>query len=563
MKRPLRLPFLALAASALSLAGCATAQEAEPMASAPVPPVATGTQRSAPQLVVAISVDQLSADLFQQYRRQFTGGLARLQNGAVFQNGYQAHAATETCPGHSTLLTGKHPANTGIIANGWADFTVARNNKEIYCAEDATQVPEEGAGRYVASSVNLLVPTLGEMLKTVSPASRNVAVSGKDRGALMMGGTDVDAIAWWTGRGFGPDRGGAVSAPLAAVNARVEAALAEPASGGVNPIVSWCDARRTPVVEAGHAVGANPMAQTADPNSFRISPRLDEATLDLAGRLVAEMNLGGGSAPDILSISLSATDYIGHAFGTNGAESCVQMAALDSALEGFFKMLDGRGVDYLVVLTADHGGLDLPERAQLQAVPDARRVDNAITPEVLGERLAGELGLSAPALIGESAAGDIYLNPALSAADRARVLPAALAAFRAHRDVAGAYSSAEIMATPLPTGDPREWSLLERLRASHYPGRSGDILVALKPEVTPIVDPSPGYVATHGSPWDYDRRVPILFWRRGMAPFEQPLPAMTVDIAPTLASQLHLNLPASTFDGRCLDLDSGTGNTCE
>ena len=89
-----------------------------------------------PRLVIAISVDQFSADLFDEYRSSFTSGLARLASGAVFRNGYQGHAATETCPGHSTILTGDRPARTGIIANTWFDFTQTRSDKAVYCAED-------------------------------------------------------------------------------------------------------------------------------------------------------------------------------------------------------------------------------------------------------------------------------------------------------------------------------------------------------------------------------------------------------------------------------------------
>src|SRR5438045_8669843 len=98
-------------------------------AQAPVPP----------KLIVAISVDQFSANLFDEYRPQFTAGLARIASGTVFRNGYQSHAATETCPGHSTILTGSHPARTGIIANNWTDQSVGRSDKNVYCAEDETQ----------------------------------------------------------------------------------------------------------------------------------------------------------------------------------------------------------------------------------------------------------------------------------------------------------------------------------------------------------------------------------------------------------------------------------------
>jgi predicted AlkP superfamily pyrophosphatase or phosphodiesterase len=102
--------------------------------------------------------------------------------------------------------------------------------------------------------------------------------------------------------------------------------------------------------------------------------------------------------------------------------------------------------------------------------------------------------------------------------------------------------------------------LIERARASFYPERSGQMVVLLKPRVTTIVSPAGGYVETHGSPWDYDRRVPILFWRKGMTGFEQPLSVETVDIVPTLAATI--GLPVSGLDGRCLDLDPGAASTC-
>ncbi|MEV9317576.1 hypothetical protein AB0140_27320, partial [Klebsiella pneumoniae] len=96
------------------------------------------------------------------------------------------------------------------------------------------------------------------------------------------------------------------------------------------------------------------------------------------------------------------------------------------------------------------------------------------------------------------------------------------------------------LATPSPKGPPEKWTLLERARASYKVGRSGELIVFLKPRITPIPDPTKGYVATQGSPYDYERRVPILFWRKGMTGFEQPTGVETVDILPTLAHQIGL-----------------------
>lgn len=114
---------------------------------------------------------------------------------------------------------------------------------------------------------------------------------------------------------------------------------------------------------------------------------------------------------------------------------------------------------------------------------------------------------------------------------------------------------------PMPKGPPDSWSLAERARASFTENRSGDFVVLLKPRITPIAEPK-NYVATHGSPWDYDRRVPILFWRKSMQGFEQPLAVETADILPTLAAQIGLTVPSGEIDGRCLDLDQGTEDSC-
>src|SRR5205823_13360511 len=126
-----------------------------------------------PKLLVVISVDQFSANLFDEYRPQFSAGFARLATGTVFRNGYQSHAATETCPGHSTILTGDHPARTGIIANLWIDQTVQRTDKSVYCAEDE-RAPGSTSVNYKVSPDHLLVPTLGELMKVRWPGSRNV-----------------------------------------------------------------------------------------------------------------------------------------------------------------------------------------------------------------------------------------------------------------------------------------------------------------------------------------------------------------------------------------------------
>lgn len=530
---------------------------ASPMAA----PAAAATPAGPPHLLIAMAMDQFSADLFAQYRSHFTGGLARLASGAVFPAGYQSHAATETCPGHSTLLTGVHPARTGIIANTWIDQSVGRAKKEVYCAEDETRNAADPKD-YVSSVRHLLVPTLGERIKQQWPAARNVSVSGKDRAALMMGGHVIDQVWFWKSKGFVTIDGRPVLPAVDEENAKVTKVLASGAPAMQLP--AFCAAREGAVKAGSATVGTGHFALTAgDATAFRASPRLDQATLDLALKLVDAMKLGQGSVPDLLSVSLSATDYVGHSTGTEGPEMCLQLATVDKALGLFFAALDARGIDYGVVMAADHGGYDMPERLNLQALPQAARADANLLPKAISAAVAAKVGLPGDGLIlGDGAAGDFWVKASLPAADKARVVAAAKDLLATHPQVAAVFTAAELQAAPAPSGSPETWSLLDRARASYYAPRSGDFVVLLKRGIMAMPSASGGYVATHGSPWDYDRRVPMLFWRKGMTGFEQPSPVETVDIAPTLSAWINLPAPEGAYDGRCLDLDPGPGSTC-
>ena len=540
-----------LAAAALAAvatpAGAQDAPVSRPQPAAPTAP---------PRLIVAISVDQFSADLFAQYRARFTGGLARLLGGAVFPSAYQGHAATETCPGHSTILSGFRPAKTGIVANNWVDQRVGRADKIVYCAEDET-APGSDHNRYTVYDVHLKVPTLGERMKAVNAASRVVSVAGKDRAAVMMGGHKVDELWWWDGKTYSSYAGRAVPPVVQRTRDAVAAMLAQPQSA--LPLPGWCAPLDRPIAVAGQTLGQGRFARAAgDAKAFRASPASDAAVLAMAAGLVQDMKLGTRAAPDLLAVGLSATDYIGHSTGTQGTEMCIQMNELDRSLAGFFEVLDATGVDYQVMLTADHGAHDMTERQQQRAMPMEAHVAPELQTKAIGAAIGRDLKLAGAVLVG--AESDIYLSSDLAPSARPRVLAEAKRRYEAMPQVAAAFTAAQIAATPMPTAAPETWSLIERARASYDPARSGDLLVLLRPRVSTIEAPGPGYVETHGSPWDYDRRVPLLFWRRGQPAFEQALSVETVDIMPTLAAGLRLPVPG--IDGRCLDLDPGAADTC-
>ena len=517
---------------------------AAPAIAQPAPP---------PKLIVALSIDQFSADLYDEYRPVLFGGIGRLSHGTVFRNGYQGHNATETCPGHSTIMTGSRPSRTGIIANFWFDQSQARSDKGVYCAEDE-RVPGSSSLAYTVSPYHLRVPTLGEYWKQANPRARNVAVSGKDRAAVMMSGHVADQRWYWDGKTFVTDLKG-VTTPrsVEATRTAVANAIAQDRPPLEMPTLCQGKAQVIPIEGGGAPVGGGAFARKAgDVKNFRASPEFDGATLALAASLIDEMQLGRASSTDIISISLSATDYVGHSYGTEGAEMCLQLFSLDRDLGDFFRLLDSRGIDYLVVLTADHGGQDVPERRRVKGTPTAARVDAKLTARDVGAAVGAKLGLKGPVLIGEGSFGDFYLDRALSPSDKARAKAAAVAAFRAHPQVEAVFTHEQLAATPSPTAPPNQWNLIERARASFDAERSGDFVVLLKRDITPIANTT-SYVATHGSPWDYDRRVPILFWRSGMTPAERSEAVETADIMPTLAASIGLKVNASTIDGECLE----------
>ena len=504
-----------------------------------------------PKLVVVISVDQFSADLFDEYRPHFSGGLARLANGTVFRNGYQAHAATETCPGHSTILTGSYPAHTGIIGNTWVDQSIARSDRTVYCAEDE-RVPGSSTTAYTVSSVHLRTPTLGDYLKQKWPQSLNVAVAGKDRAAVMMGGHTVDQRWYWDGKKFASD----VNQVAPATVSRADQAVASTIAIAREPleVPTLCQAKATTYALTPQlSVGAGRFARAAgDARSFRASPEYDGAILALAAGLIQDLKLGTHATPDVISVGLSATDYIGHSLGAGGGEMCLQLLSLDRSLDGFFRVLDAEGVDYAVVLTADHGGMDIPERLRAKGVADAQRADPNLAAAIVGKMLAAKLKLSGPVLLGDLG-GDVWIDRSLKPADRVRAEREAISFYKAQPQVEAVFTARQISRIPLPAESPDKWSIAQRIRASFDPARSGDLYVVLKRHVSPIAEPSPGYVATHGSVWDYDRRVPIIFWRRGMERSDRPEHIATVDILPTLAAEIGLPLNRA-IDGHCLSI---------
>jgi len=344
---------------------------------------------------------------------------------------------------------------------------------------------------------------------------------------------------------------------VALVNQAISMMIAAPQAGLEPTPACAAKSRVFQLPGSGRRVGNGRFERAAgDSAGFRSSPALDGATLALAAGLIGEMSLGKGPAPDLLTISLAATDYVGHAFGPGGQEMCLQMLSLDRDLGDFFRRLDGAGIDYSVIMSADHGGPDIPERARLNGIADADWIDPKLGSVDVGKALEAQLKLPKVDVIGNYA-GDIDIGPNLAPADRARAIAAARNLFARHPQIEAVFTSTEVARLPMPAGPPDKWTLADRVRASFDPERSGDLIVISKPNIMPITD-TRTYASMHGTPWDYDRRVPIIFWRPGMTPSDRAEAISTVDIMPTLAAWLGLPLGTTHIDGHCLGQISGT-----
>lgn len=528
-----------------------------------------------PSLIVTIVIDQFGANLFNQYRGQFTGGLKRLSDqGLVSINGYQTHGLTETCPGHATVFTGVHPARAGIPANDWID---PATGEEVYCLAAPQNTLAHGLvnDNGPVGPDQLQVETVPDWLKSVSPDSRIFAVSGKDRGAITLNGHKGDGAYWFTGA-FGlttyvepGQTAQARLAPVAEFNQMFQAAAGEgdQTASDQAPTLWYGTFPQCQALSADWIVRGQTFRSTVPPQApeFDASPLLDEATLFAAEHLLTTQQLGRRGVTDMLGISLSATDRIGHRYGTQGPEMCEQMFRLDAAMTSLLDRLEEIPGGVLLVLTADHGGSDFVERQAARGYPHAHRVDPARLQRI-NRALRDRFGLDADPLQGGSS-GLLVADrdqKALPEPLRTEVATQAVELLRALPEVGFAERREVLAAEPYPasTLHPEMLTVRERIRLSTLPdGRSPDIAFAWTQNVT-FGGRVGGSIAGHGSPWEYDRRVPIIFWQPGGVGQERFLPIRTIDIAPTLANIMGLATP-SGLDGRCIDLGRAAGPPCQ
>lgn len=534
-----------------------------------------------PRLAVAISLDQFRYDYLVRFRPYFgeKGFQLLLQNGADYQECRYQHAITKTAPGHATILSGVSADVHGIVGNDWLDRSTWQTMVSVQdpdsplvgAAPGAVHSPggffELQSGR---SPRNFLATTVGDQLKLRFGArSRVIAVSNKDRAAILLGGKLADAAYWVEKNRFVTSR--YYMAELPAWVADFNAA---------NPIDSYFgrtwdrllpaavyDAVQGPDDAPGETTlyglartlpkridGGHPEIRSEFYDAFDVSPFSTDVLGAFALAVLAHEKLGQHADTDLLCISFSQIDHVGHEFGPDSHEMMDSVLRLDRVLAALFAAIDRSvGLQHcVIVLTADHGAPPLPEKIQaLQRGIRADRFHGAALDQAVSAALDRAFG-PVPAndfwctrdnfgyTFHPSALAAKHLTPAQAAV-------VAKAAILRSPEIATAYTADELAGDgTLRSGgqgetgvEPEGDTLLAMSRRSYFPGRSVDVAFILRPYLS---DRTP-FGVNHGTPWDFDTHVPLIWYGLGVTPGVHVEPVHVEDLAPTLSAVLQIPRP--------------------
>jgi hypothetical protein len=503
-----------------------------------------------PKLVLIIVIDQFRYDYLVRFRPQFAaaGFNLLLSGGADFADCRYGYATTATGPGHATLLTGAYPNVHGIIGNDWYDHSLRRT---VYCVEDpATKLlnePGRPSGKAGLSSLNLMGSTLGDELRAATDFRSNVvAISLKDRSAVLMGGHSPSA-AYWYDAGSGHFVTSTYYMP--ALPSWVVAFNRD------SPVRNYCGRHWSalPATPGGSGKTFSEFTKLpleSCPDSRFLSwldqtPFMNEIELAFALEAVKNERLGQRVDTDLLAVSLSVNDYIGHAQGPYSPQVADTTLRTDVYLASFFAELDKIvGLKNVwIALSADHGVSPNPG-----FIATHRWGPGHSQPSMI--RSAVEKAMSSTYGSGNWVEAQdefyVYLNPDTLKGHHVQDAQAEETAANAAASAPGvmaAFTRGQLMTGSMPA------SPYARAASNSFnPKRGGDVFIVLDPYALPVTG-SEG--ATHGTPWNYDSQVPLLLWGSAFKPgvyFEHCQP---IDLTATLAVALGLSQPSGT-DGQPL-----------
>jgi predicted AlkP superfamily pyrophosphatase or phosphodiesterase len=501
-----------------------------------------------PKLAVILVVDQMRADYVDRFKDDWTGGLKRLlTQGAWFSRAAYPYLTTVTCAGHATISTGGFPHLHGVFQNAWYDRASGRN---VTCTEDAsTRGVSYGDGSTGDdSAAKLLLPTFGDEVRA-QRGGRVVTLSLKARSAIMLAGRGGDAVTWLsdsleifqTSAAFArvpvPAVKGFLAAnPIGADLRKVWTRLLPstrypgPDDGlGESPAGGWTSSFPHPLADADETEPDDEFYE-----HWQRSPYADAFLGRMAASLTETLQLGKDEATDLLGVSFSTPDLVGHAFGPQSHEVRDIYARLDVTIGALLDRLDalvGAG-EYVVALSSDHGVAEIPEQSQKAGKDAGRHSAQRLTDTI--ERVI-DAAAGPGSYVARVTGNDVYLRPGMyeKLGARSGIAAAVARQLEQQAGILRAFHADELRGGRQTT-DP----LLRAAALSYVVGRSGDFVIV----------PKPGWVhgssaTSHGAATPDEQRVPIVLLGRGVKPGEYRDAATPADIAPTLAALVGITMP--------------------
>lgn len=514
-------------------------------------------QPAQPKLVVGLVIDQMRWDFLYRYRDAYTAqGFKRLlQDGFSAENTLISYVPTFTAPGHAAIYTGSPPAFSGIPGNEWFDKT---SGQEMYCTTDTTvqALGTQNSKAGQMSPVNLWGTTVTDELRLSNNfKSKVIGISLKDRGAILPAGHTANAAYWY-------DNGAWISSSyyMAALPAWVNAFNAQDLAGAalrhdwetLLPLSAYTQSTadnepyENNLKGESAAVFPHQLSKLAAKDKydvFKSTPFATSFTFEFAKAAIAQEGLGQHAVPDFLSISISATDYIGHSFGPNSVEIEDTYLRLDRDLGEFIAYLDsqvGQG-NYTLFLTADHGVAHIPRFLQQHHILPPAPTEQAQVGDLTAELNAlVAQKFEVPQAISKIMNYQLYLNTqAISeqAVDSEAVKQFLIRVLSAREGVLYAVALNALAQASLPA------PLKDMLINGYNPKRSGDIQLIYKPE---YLSNNAQKGTMHGVWNPYDTHIPCLFYGWGIKPGHTQRETAITDIAPTLAALLKIQMPSGS-----------------
>ena len=518
------------------------------------------SENKKPKLVVAIVIDQMRYDFLENLSHRYSdNGFNRLVNdGFNCKNNFYNYVPTVTGPGHSSISTGSTPKTHGIVGNNWYD---RERRHSIYCTDDSNY-NNVGGDDYSGnkSPNNLLVETFADINKMSNNKSKTISIAIKDRGSILMGGKTADAAYWY----YGKERAQWITSTFYMNQIPDWVKEFNKEDNLEKYLEDWNTLKDISTYE-NHEIDNNSFEKLfkgKDNSAFpydtkslmkhndcfdmiKETPYGNTMTTDFAIEAIVNENLGKRGVTDVITVGYSSTDYIGHSFGGASVETQDTYIRLDLEIQKLLSFLDkqiGKN-EYTLFLTADHGVLEIPAYLSSTGVNAQAVSENDLTNKVV-KKLNDVLGIEVKKLIANVDNSQIYLNDEVISEmnlNKSKVVNELVKILESFDFISKAYTADFI----LGSSELIEYEKL--IQNGYHKERSGDIALILKENVIFYN----GKGTTHGSGYNYDTHVPLIFYGYGIKKGETLNHTEIPDIAPTISKLLGLEMKNST--GKVLD----------